>query len=116
MPSVLSPNLLFLTCYEVVVNARWYAGYDLRVNTQTKEKPVKLIYQATVIQDTGEVRFWVKSSRQKFLQHPLRTGLTFRFYWRPTHRLTVSLCPPYKLKHSGSKKMIKKNQRRANPH
>lgn len=34
--------------------ASWSAGYDIRVDMQTKEKPVTLIYKAGITQDTGE--------------------------------------------------------------
>ena len=39
-----------------VYGATWRALYDIRVDMQTKEKPVKLIYKAAITQDTGEVR------------------------------------------------------------
>lgn len=38
-----------------VTNATWDAAYDIRVNTQEKENSVKLIYQAKITQNTGEV-------------------------------------------------------------
>ncbi|KAK0462507.1 uncharacterized protein EV420DRAFT_1265735 [Desarmillaria tabescens] len=37
-----------------VNHASWYAGYDVRVNTQTRETPVTLIYKANIKQATGE--------------------------------------------------------------
>ncbi|KAK0188984.1 hypothetical protein F5146DRAFT_1057481 [Armillaria mellea] len=37
-----------------VNRASWYAGYDVRVNMQTKETPVTLIYKANIKQATGE--------------------------------------------------------------
>ncbi|KAK0467076.1 uncharacterized protein EV420DRAFT_1507065 [Desarmillaria tabescens] len=37
-----------------VNRASWYAGYDVRVNTQAKETPVTLIYKANIKQSTGE--------------------------------------------------------------
>lgn len=33
----------------------WKASYDIRVDMQAKEKPVKLIYKAAITQSTGEV-------------------------------------------------------------
>lgn len=42
---------------KAVLGATWDATYDARVNTQTKEKALKLIYQAKITQSTGEVRF-----------------------------------------------------------
>lgn len=33
----------------------WDAGYDIRVDMQTKEKAVKIIYKAAITQNTGEV-------------------------------------------------------------
>jgi hypothetical protein len=39
-----------------VTGASWTAVYDVRVNMQTKEDPVKLIYKASIVQNTGEVR------------------------------------------------------------
>jgi hypothetical protein len=35
--------------------ATWNALYDIRVNMDSKENPVKLIYKAAVTQSTGEV-------------------------------------------------------------
>ncbi|KAK2465785.1 hypothetical protein APHAL10511_002329 [Amanita phalloides] len=37
-----------------VNNANWNAVYDIRVDTQTKENPVTLIYKAAITQNTGE--------------------------------------------------------------
>ncbi|PPQ80767.1 hypothetical protein CVT25_001904 [Psilocybe cyanescens] len=37
-----------------VNNATWSAGYDIRVDMQTKDKPVTLIYKASIAQSTGE--------------------------------------------------------------
>ncbi|PPQ70045.1 hypothetical protein CVT26_013369 [Gymnopilus dilepis] len=37
-----------------VKNASWVAGYDLRVDMQTKDKPVTLIYKGSITQSTGE--------------------------------------------------------------
>ncbi|KAK0488983.1 hypothetical protein IW261DRAFT_1442573 [Armillaria novae-zelandiae] len=37
-----------------VNRASWYAGYDVRVDMQTKETPVTLIYKANIKQATGE--------------------------------------------------------------
>ncbi|KAG5637323.1 hypothetical protein H0H81_004969 [Sphagnurus paluster] len=37
-----------------VRSANWTAGYDIRVDMQSKEKPVTLIYKAIITQDTGE--------------------------------------------------------------
>lgn len=44
-----------LTLIYAVNRASWYAGYDVRVNMQTKETPVTLIYKANIKQATGEV-------------------------------------------------------------
>ncbi|KAF9032791.1 hypothetical protein BJ165DRAFT_768589 [Panaeolus papilionaceus] len=38
-----------------VSNAGWNAGYDVYVKTDTKEKPVSLLYKASIFQSTGEV-------------------------------------------------------------
>ncbi|KAL0946102.1 hypothetical protein HGRIS_012367 [Hohenbuehelia grisea] len=38
-----------------VRRANWSATYDIRVDMQTKEKPVMLIYKAAIWQTTGEV-------------------------------------------------------------
>lgn len=43
-----------LTLIYAVNRASWYAGYDVRVNMQTKETPVTLIYKANIKQATGE--------------------------------------------------------------
>ncbi|KAF8636223.1 hypothetical protein AX17_003709 [Amanita inopinata Kibby_2008] len=37
-----------------VTGASWSAFYDVRVDTQTKETPVSLIYKAAITQNTGE--------------------------------------------------------------
>jgi uncharacterized protein (TIGR02231 family) len=37
-----------------VHGATWNAGYDIRVDMKTKDKPVTLTYKAGIIQDTGE--------------------------------------------------------------
>ncbi|TDL26898.1 hypothetical protein BD410DRAFT_782988 [Rickenella mellea] len=37
-----------------VANASWKAAYDIRVDMQTKETPVTLIYKAAITQSTGE--------------------------------------------------------------
>ncbi|KAG7444922.1 uncharacterized protein BT62DRAFT_987547 [Guyanagaster necrorhizus] len=37
-----------------VNRASWYASYDVRVNVQTKESPVTLVYKANIKQATGE--------------------------------------------------------------
>jgi hypothetical protein len=39
--------------------ASWTAFYDIRVDMDTKESPVTLIYKAAVKQNTGEVRSFV---------------------------------------------------------
>ncbi|CAA7265466.1 unnamed protein product [Cyclocybe aegerita] len=37
-----------------VSRATWSAGYDIRVDMQAKEKPISLIYKASINQSTGE--------------------------------------------------------------
>jgi len=37
-----------------VRNATWSAGYDIRVDMQTKDKPVSLVYKGSITQSTGE--------------------------------------------------------------
>ncbi|KJA15642.1 hypothetical protein HYPSUDRAFT_48170 [Hypholoma sublateritium FD-334 SS-4] len=37
-----------------VTQATWFAGYDIRVDMQTKERAVDLTYKATITQNTGE--------------------------------------------------------------
>ncbi|TFK31126.1 hypothetical protein BDQ12DRAFT_307927, partial [Crucibulum laeve] len=37
-----------------VHSATWSAGYDIRVDMQTKEKPITLIYKGAITQSTGE--------------------------------------------------------------
>ena len=39
-----------------VYSATWNAGYDIRVDMKTKDKPIALTYKGGIIQDTGEVR------------------------------------------------------------
>ncbi|KAJ8461902.1 hypothetical protein ONZ45_g18128 [Pleurotus djamor] len=41
-----------------VAEANWSAQYDLRVNLESKEKAVKLIYKASICQNTGEACFF----------------------------------------------------------
>jgi hypothetical protein len=48
-------NSEILIYYLAVHNALWKAGYDIRVNTLTKEKAVELTYKASITQNTGEV-------------------------------------------------------------
>ena len=45
------PKITFLIA---VRNATWSAGYDVRVDMQTKDKPISLIYKGSITQDTGE--------------------------------------------------------------
>lgn len=40
--------------YIAVRNATWSAGYDVRVDMQSKDKPITLIYKGVITQDTGE--------------------------------------------------------------
>jgi hypothetical protein len=47
--------LIMLIFYAAVPSATWSAFYDIRVNMDTKENPVTLIYKAAVKQNTGEV-------------------------------------------------------------
>ncbi|PPQ67911.1 hypothetical protein CVT24_003174, partial [Panaeolus cyanescens] len=37
-----------------VSNAGWSAAYDIYVKTDTKDKPVSLLYKASIVQNTGE--------------------------------------------------------------
>jgi len=37
-----------------VYDATWCAGYDIRVDMQSKEKPISLVYKGSITQDTGE--------------------------------------------------------------
>jgi len=46
----LKPNIL-----AALRSAGWYSSYDLRVNTESKEAPLELIYKGTIQQNTGEV-------------------------------------------------------------
>ena len=39
--------------------ANWAAGYDIRVDTQTKDKSITLVYKAAITQNTGEVHIMV---------------------------------------------------------
>jgi hypothetical protein len=39
-----------------VHRVKWNAGYDIRVDTKKKDKPVTLTYKAGITQATGEVR------------------------------------------------------------
>jgi hypothetical protein len=48
---------MVLISRKAVHSANWSAGYDIRVNMQTKETPVTLIYKAAITQSTGEVDF-----------------------------------------------------------
>jgi hypothetical protein len=38
-----------------VYQANWTAGYDIRVDMQTKDQPIMLMYKAAITQNTGEV-------------------------------------------------------------
>lgn len=49
------PNITkYLIAFTAVNAATWGAGYDIRVDMQSKEKPVTLIYKGSIIQSTGE--------------------------------------------------------------
>lgn len=45
-----------------VTGAKWTAQYDVRVDIQTKESPVTLVYKAAVTQHTAEVSYWINKS------------------------------------------------------
>lgn len=47
-------NILFADTVLAVRNASWTAGYDIRVDMQTKENPVSLVYKGAITQNTGE--------------------------------------------------------------
>jgi hypothetical protein len=49
-----------------VHSATWNAGYDIRVDMKTKDKPVTLTYKAGIVQDTGEVRIIPSSFQTTF--------------------------------------------------
>lgn len=60
-------HFYFITCplcsiftdtkkHVAVQSATWNAGYDIRVDMNTKDKPVALTYKGSIIQNTGEVR------------------------------------------------------------
>jgi hypothetical protein len=44
-----------LTLHYVVNHASWVPAYDIRFNTNSKEKRVSLVYKASITQSTGEV-------------------------------------------------------------
>lgn len=44
----------YLLAWLAVNSATWSAGYDIRVDMQSKEKPVTLIYKGSITQSTGE--------------------------------------------------------------
>ncbi|TDL23087.1 hypothetical protein BD410DRAFT_814727 [Rickenella mellea] len=54
-----------------VSSANWSAGYDIRVNMQTKEQQVTLIYKAAISQSTGEVRSQFLFVFHKYSLHPI---------------------------------------------
>lgn len=43
-----------MNCRVAVRNATWSAGYDVRVDMQSKDKPITLIYKGSITQSTGE--------------------------------------------------------------
>ena len=49
----------FSSSFSAVTGANWTAQYDVRVDLQTKETPVTLIYKAAVTQNTAEVSYWL---------------------------------------------------------
>jgi len=61
-----------------VERATWKALYDIRIDMQAKEKPVKLIYKAAITQNTGEVGFLVFWDGFRLLMFP-RLGMTFHW-------------------------------------
>jgi hypothetical protein len=48
-------NTVFKSQKTAVYQANWTAGYDIRVDMQTKDKPIMLMYKAAITQNTGEV-------------------------------------------------------------
>ena len=38
-----------------VSNASWHAAYDIQVKMDGSDRPVTLIYKASIVQNTGEV-------------------------------------------------------------
>ena len=60
----------------VVQGATWTAGYNIRVDMKTKDKPVTLTYKSSIIQNTGEVRTISSSYRAALLTIYSRTGST----------------------------------------
>jgi hypothetical protein len=68
--------------------ATWTAFYDIRVNMDTKENPVTLIYKAAVKQSTGEVCMQPLISSRIAEQLVSSLGTTFRCSSRrPPQRL-----------------------------
>ncbi|KAF9000069.1 hypothetical protein BDQ17DRAFT_1282255 [Cyathus striatus] len=59
-----------LSLHYAVTQAGWTPVYDLRVNTESKEKCIKLVYKASVTQKTGEewkdVRLTLETSLPQF--------------------------------------------------
>ena len=48
-------RIYYLSHVVAVSQASWEAGYDIRVNMQKPGAPVKVIYEAAIRQETGEV-------------------------------------------------------------
>lgn len=80
--------------YQAMNEATWGATYDARISTQTKDSPVKLIYQARITQYTGEVgnTILIYLFRPLILHGHVRTGLIFLSFSKPIHRLSMSAC------------------------
>ncbi|KAF7305746.1 hypothetical protein HMN09_00728000 [Mycena chlorophos] len=80
-----------------VSRATWTPLYDVRVNTDTKEKPITLLYKAAVKQDTGEswdeVPLTLETSRPTFGANiPELQPWDLRVY-RPYRQPTMFLPP-----------------------
>ena len=50
------PFIIDIKTCVAVYSATWNAGYDIRVDMKTKDKPVTLTYKGGITQSTGEVK------------------------------------------------------------
>lgn len=96
MAAAVPHNLHNMFYSQGVSNAGWNAGYDVYVKTDTKEKPVSLLYKASIFQSTGEVSlvFINILHRIAFLHHFFLSSMT---QTDSLHFFTPGLggCPTY---------------------
>ena len=72
-----------------VSNASWHAAYDIQVKMDGSDRPVTLIYKASIVQNTGEVSSGCTSrssgARANDKLYSARTGKMLGSCWKRQH-------------------------------